>query len=170
MRECRVCKAVKPLTEFYASKRYGPAKVCKICDNKARGERDKKDRAGARRRYADWLARPGNKEKTQAYYRKHYADNKERYMRNTLNRIARLKGAQGKHSLQQIRELKSRQKNKCVACHADVSVKYHVDHIVPLIKGGTNDITNIQILCPTCNMSKQARDPITFMQSRGLLL
>lgn len=47
---------------------------------------------------------------------------------------------------------------------------YHVDHIQPLALGGSNDKTNLQLLCPTCNTKKSAKHPIDFMQSRGLLL
>lgn len=31
------------------------------------------------------------------------------------------------------------------------------DHIVPLASGGANDITNIQLLCESCNSTKRAR-------------
>ena len=95
---------------------------------------------------------------------------KTRYLRNTLNRVARIKGASGKHTREQILELREKQKNKCAVCRADASVSYHVDHIVPLASGGSNDISNIQILCPSCNTSKGAKDPVVFMHSRGFLL
>lgn len=34
---------------------------------------------------------------------------------------------------------------------------YHIDHIIPLNCGGTNDATNLQLLCNSCNTSKGAR-------------
>lgn len=37
-------------------------------------------------------------------------------------------------------------------------------------KGGANDKSNIQLLCPHCNLSKGAKHPVDFMQERGMLL
>src|SRR2546425_5222400 len=37
------------------------------------------------------------------------------------------------------------------------SVGLHVDHIVPLSKGGTNDVTNLQTLCKRCHELKTGR-------------
>ncbi|MBU9359553.1 HNH endonuclease [Burkholderia multivorans] len=50
------------------------------------------------------------------------------------------------------------------------STRFPNDDIEPLARGGSNDIANIQLLCRTCNLSKHARDPVEFMQSRGFLL
>jgi len=36
---------------------------------------------------------------------------------------------------------------------------YHVDHIIPLARGGTNAASNICCACPACNRSKNARMP-----------
>jgi len=32
--------------------------------------------------------------------------------------------------------------------------KFHIDHIIPLARGGTNDLGNLQILCEACNLWK----------------
>lgn len=49
------------------------------------------------------------------------------------------------------------QNGLCVYCQKDITVKYHVDHIIPLAKNGKHEASNIQILCPTCNVKKSAK-------------
>lgn len=47
---------------------------------------------------------------------------------------------------------------KCCACGAspakDSGVKLHIDHIIPVSKGGTCDLSNLQTLCEKCNLGK----------------
>lgn len=62
------------------------------------------------------------------------------------------------------------QRWKCAVCKVDIRKKYHVDHVVPLAKGGEHSPSNLQLLCPSCNCRKSAKDPIAFMQERGFLL
>jgi 5-methylcytosine-specific restriction endonuclease McrA len=83
-------------------------------------------------------------------------------------RRARQKAADGRFTAADIRALETRQKGKCACCGK--KRKLAVDHIVPLAKGGTNWPNNLQLLCTPCNASKSAKDPITFMQEKGLLL
>jgi hypothetical protein len=51
---------------------------------------------------------------------------------------------------------------RCVKCGAnrqkDPSVTLHVDHIVPVSKGGTSELDNLQTLCFDCNEGKKDRD------------
>ncbi|MGO9838526.1 MAG: HNH endonuclease [Polyangiaceae bacterium] len=61
------------------------------------------------------------------------------------------------------RALVFRDKGHCAICLNDISglvsigeEGYHVDHIVPLDLGGTNDPTNLQLLCAACNLVKGA--------------
>lgn len=75
----------------------------------------------------------------------------------------------GRHTASDLQDLFRLQRGKCAACRVKLS-DYHVDHVIPLAKGGTNDRRNLQLLCPPCNRHKAAKDPIDFMQSKGLLL
>ena len=55
-----------------------------------------------------------------------------------------------------------RDNGRCCFCLCDLTgllvagAEEHMDHIVPLHLGGTNDPINIQLLCETCNTSKGA--------------
>jgi 5-methylcytosine-specific restriction protein A len=45
--------------------------------------------------------------------------------------------------------------HRCLSCGK--GGKLSVDHVVPLAKGGTNDLSNIQPLCLRCNQRKGTR-------------
>jgi len=48
----------------------------------------------------------------------------------------------------------------CMICGSRIRrhQKFHVDHIVPLSKGGAEfDLTNLQLACPQCNLYKGAK-------------
>lgn len=59
-----------------------------------------------------------------------------------------------------------RDRGMCATCNRDLSglvtveSPKHFDHIIPLAQGGINDVTNIQLLCEKCNLSK-GRKPLT---------
>ena len=44
----------------------------------------------------------------------------------------------------------------CVACWSTPSTE--VDHIIPVSRGGTNEVGNLQGLCHSCHAAKTARD------------
>lgn len=55
----------------------------------------------------------------------------------------------------------------CHWCGIDCAERFHIDHYMPLSKGGAHEITNLVIACPPCNMSKQAKDPVQFAAERA---
>lgn len=44
-----------------------------------------------------------------------------------------------------------------VCRHCGTTEQLSIDHIVPVIAGGTNDLSNLQVLCMPCNSRKGAR-------------
>lgn len=83
---------------------------------------------------------------------------------------ARLKNAEGSFTADDIKLLLKRQHGNCVVCGKNIKKKYHIDHVMPLARGGSNKPSNLQLLCPDCNFRKNAKHPIDFMQEEGFLL
>jgi len=79
-----------------------------------------------------------------------------------------------KISSQDTRDFLNNSDKKCYWCGSKININnsqsYHLDHYIPLAKGGENSINNIVLSCPTCNLSKGAKDPIKFANSIGRLL
>jgi hypothetical protein len=59
-----------------------------------------------------------------------------------------------------IKTVTARDRGKCAECGVDITMELtadpHIDHIIPLAKGGTNDLVNLQLLCQSCNLKKLA--------------
>ena len=54
----------------------------------------------------------------------------------------------------------SNQQWKCTKCQIILDATYEVDHIVPLYKGGNNDVHNLEALCRNCHGKKTLLDRI----------
>ena len=53
------------------------------------------------------------------------------------------------------RELMSRQNNTCTYCgHRRTARLLEIDHIFPVVRGGSNNKSNLQVICRPCNMRK----------------
>jgi 5-methylcytosine-specific restriction endonuclease McrA len=104
--------------------------------------------------------RTNSPEKANAKCRRWRQRNKE-YNRTQLSkRRARLLNAGGEHTANDIRLLLKTQLHKCWWCGAKLKGReYHVDHRIPLVRGGSNDAANLCISCPKCNLSKGSKLP-----------
>lgn len=85
-------------------------------------------------------------------------------------RRAQARAAGGSFTADQITILYARQRGRCAWCQASLKTGFHRDHRVALSLGGTNHIGNIELLCPTCNLRKGAKDQIAWAQQNGKLL
>ena len=62
-------------------------------------------------------------------------------------------------------EVLNRAKHRCELCGAhETQAALHVDHIVPRAKGGSDELSNFQALCISCNTSKRDRDDTDFRE------
>src|ERR1700754_1381743 len=54
--------------------------------------------------------------------------------------------------------LLEKQKYKCAECFEKLEKDFHLDHKMPLSRGGPNKIENLQGLCAPCNAAKHCAD------------
>lgn len=139
-RECKRCNKIKCLSQdFHLIKKrnyYNP--ICKECKEKSH------------QKY-----RRQNKSLYVKASRKYQKANPEVGRYHTKLRKARKRGAEGLYTLQDWLNLKNKYNFSCLKCgQQEPNIKLTVDHIIPLSRGGTNYITNIQPLCNICNSSK----------------
>lgn len=102
--------------------------------------------------------------------RNYYERTKDKSFEKARRRRAQKMQAEGEYKLSDVNRIYGQQKGKCANCRVQLRDKYHIDHIIPLSKGGTNYPKNLQILCGTCNRKKYNHDPIEWAQAQGRLL
>lgn len=187
---CIICDKERKLAE----RRENPERSREICRKSQEKHREQRRADSKRWREANpELVRSlkrqyvlDNREKVAASKRWYYSENKERYAEicrawrennrdkvrlSNRMRTRKIREAGGTHTVQDIRRIHTLQKGTCAACYEKFSGNnYHVDHIQPLALGGSNWPSNLQLLCPPCNMSKGAKEPEEFYRSRGFLL
>lgn len=62
-------------------------------------------------------------------------------------------------------EVLRRASDRCELCGISrQEIQIDVDHVVPRSKGGSNDLSNLQALCRTCNAQKRDRDDTDFRE------
>lgn len=119
-----------------------------------------------RLRALDKKKKDANREKYRAQNREWYKNNPEWAVAKEARRRAAKKSSEKHFSKEDVKRIYDEQNGQCVCCGEPLSGGYHVDHIIPLSKGGSNGPDNIQLLLPVCNVQKKDRDNDEFMRSR----
>lgn len=160
---CCNCGQSLPVTEFYKSNvnRDGLRSYCRACSARKVQEWKKKnpDRSKA-------IAKRTNikrRDKTRAYHKSHRDKinastrriqrlRPEKYAEYERIRKHRQRGNGGSYTNAEWNALCARYDNRCLCC--GVKTKLTVDHVIPVIHGGSSSIDNIQPLCALCNSKK----------------
>lgn len=76
--------------------------------------------------------------------------------------MARKRNAEGSFTAAEVAELYERQVGRCNCCACELNGVFERDHILALNLGGSNYISNIQLLCRSCNARKSDFHPDEF--------
>lgn len=111
-----------------------------------------------RREYQrQWYAE--NKEKNHARIRRWIEKNPDKNRAVNTRKHHKKRGVAGEISKDIYPRLFAEQMGICVCCGDMLGDDYHLDHIMPITLGGTNDESNLQLLKAECNIRKSAKHP-----------
>ncbi len=132
------------------------------CSKSCMGEAYKTRQTGAQN--PNWRGGvAGDPEHKRSRQRQYRADNPDMVRQRNRTTKSLRRGAEGTHTEKDVADLRVRQGGKCVLCGDGLrDGDFHIDHIIPLSKGGNNFVGNIQLTCSQCNIRKKALLPIEF--------
>lgn len=143
--------------DYYAEHRDAKAAYAAAYNAEHRDEKAAYDAAHNAAYYA------AHRDEWAAYGAVYCAEHHEEHAAYERNRRARKLGNGGTHTAADVRAQYDRQRGRCYWCGVKVAWrKKHVDHVMPVILGGSNGPENLVIACPTCNLSKGGMHPMDF--------
>lgn len=177
-KRCPRCRGRFSRAEFYEGAKRKRA-YCRGCvaaisaEKRARNPQAARDaakrwsdrnRERERVRQRTWArANPQSRAAATARYRECYPDAYARWQRENRDKVAeysrqrRARRTAAHVERVEVLVLLERQDGACGICGEDVELDdFHVDHIVPLVKGGLHNYENCQIAHPVCNLRKGA--------------
>ena len=192
---CSKCNTLKLFIYFDKRKnsKDGVRSDCKICRLSYHRDYKCKNKEILQERDREYSL--NNIDNKRAYNKKYYQDNASRLLKNQnlyyYNNIDEIKkynrlphrllsfinhsnkrrsiSKEGNVTTIQLSELKQTAK-VCYWCGLSLkNKKVHIDHYIPLSKGGEHTLTNLVVSCQKCNLNKNAKDPIIFANSIGKL-
>lgn len=187
-KECGRCKIELPANPaWFRTRTNSPSGLqswCKACEarhydeNRAKRnarQRDywrrrmESDPEGIRANRQNWQER--NRDKCRASYHTWREQNLEVARKKAIagqakRRAAKI-GAGGTFTPTDVKKMVAAQKGKCWYCSCKLD-SYHVEHRIPLARGGTNGLENLVLACPPCNLSKGTKMPWEMKNARLL--
>jgi len=176
--KCTVCGEIQPISNFYKTH-----KQCKSCMGKIAKKYNEENADKISMMKKQWREKyPEKNRMAQKKYRKKHSEKvsikKKNYYNENRNKLtelikewhkknpgknkeyrhrryARKSGNGGSFTAKEWKALCKLYDYKCLCCGE--KKKLTVDHIIPLVNGGSSYIENIQPLCISCNCSKRTK-------------
>lgn len=177
-KKCAKCDKIKPISEYHRNPKNkdGYCGACKICRSAHAAKwyeanRERENARSAATRAANPEGRKETVKKSNAkragivsQWQKDNPDKvrerNERWRKANLEKVrARIRrhrtrkaGGGGSHTHQEWFDLCAKYNDRCACCGAEKQLE--ADHVLPVSKGGSSNIDNIQPLCRSCNARK----------------
>lgn len=154
-KKCSKCDTVKSLDQFYADPtgKYGKMSYCKLCRSKQASDWRRKNPEKVKA--INTRHKENNPKAYASYYKKHKTKNPGKTALDSANRRANMEGAKVNLTPEDKEKIK-----EFYWLAKDLEIisgqKYHVDHIVPISRGGKHHWSNLQILPKDLNLKKGA--------------
>ncbi len=75
------------------------------------------------------------------------------------------RAAEGSFTAEDIKNMYATQGGRCYYCSVSIEKEYHIDHMTPLSRGGSNWPENLCLACPRCNLSKHTKTAEEFQNA-----
>ena len=185
MKKCTKCNLEQPRSHFHKHKRMkdGLQPICKHCKIKADKEYRLKNADKVKSKRKEW--RDENPEKVAIIRKRYYQKNKEtiaekfkeysqteagrevKKRSSAKRRALKINSEDGTITKQSLSELRELQNNKCYYCEEKLDFisenSVHLDHHIPLSKGGRHSIDNVKYTCKSCNLQKYSKMPTSLL-------
>lgn len=171
LREGHLTYQGRPCPKFHDGTRYASGGDCVACSLEYARSQEKKA--------YDLAYYRANVDRVRARSKDYYGNNKDRYALVNRNwaknnperrkaiansyKYRRRQWEEGGMSSFQLYIWKQSVAKICHWCGDECSRRHHVDHYVPLSKGGKHAMDNLVIACVRCNLRKSARMPEEFL-------
>ena len=183
-KRCAKCEEVRCIGAYYrrSRSRDGMVHSCKNCLSSQKKKRYRENIEQIKSQSKEYYLKNADRIKSQSKWqrthsdrvninsRKHYWNNvvqhrtrkldyqkanPEKMRANAARRRTRKTQAGGSYTVAEWQALKAKYNDTCLCCgRREPIIKLTADHVIPVIKGGSSEIGNIQPLCLPCNKSK----------------
>ena len=168
-KQCSKCKSWKKVADYHKdnSKWDGLHGYCRECTAKVNHKTYSNDPKAKYEKVLEYRRRTGLICEYKPYNPKYYTSIKSREKKRArdIRRRAIKKSAdlESKIDYRVIEDIKKKYGNRCAYCGVDCEKIYHIDHKLPLSRGGGNNIDNLALSCPHCNYSKNDKTDEEFI-------
>lgn len=152
----------KPCKNGHLSKRYIAGYCCE-CNSSRAKERYAKNPDAEKQRVLKWQKENPDKYRETQLRRRYSVKGRIKARENAIVQFQKRRTMEGTFTKQDIDNLLVKQSGLCNYCFINICGKYHIDHIKPISRGGTNWPSNLQLTCPECNMKKSNKTHEEFL-------